>query len=212
MKNIVFILLFLFPLSMWSQAVKDVEYIGSGNEGYFPVLKEGKWGFMDSLGKLTVDFRTDLIHNKKKAAGRDVGVASMSYPVLSQGRAITRKDLNGIPYYGYINEKGEEIVKPQYLNLSNFKDDYAFGLKIEERYLGRNDLLDIKIKSYKYDVVLLDRNGEIKQYLAGPFPIGLAKEKLRQAPPINVRMLKSNLVAVKNPAGKWEVHRLDGKI
>ena len=76
------------------------------------------------------------------------------------------------------------------------------ALKIYEKFLGRNDLLDITIKSYKYDVVLIDMKGEVKQYLAGPFPVAVSREKLREAPRIEARWVNENLIAVKNPQKK----------
>jgi len=82
------------------------------------------------------------------------------------------------------------------------------ALKIYEKFLGRNDLLDITIKSYKYDVVLIDMKGEVKQYLDGPFPVAVSREKLREAPRIEARWVNENLIAVRNPQKKWEIHKL----
>lgn len=199
----------MIPLLAFSQVIQDLEFIGPANEGYIPVLKNNKWGFINSQGELTIDFRNDLVHNEKTSAKTDLGVASQQFPGMYDGRIIIKKVINEIPYYGFIDSSGKTVIEPEFLNVSNFNNGNALALKIEEKFLGRNDLLDITIKSYKYDVVLIDREGEVKQYLAGPFPVAVSREKLREAPRIEARWMNENLIAVKNPQNKkWEVYKL----
>lgn len=69
----------------------------------------------------------------------------------------------------------------------NPKNGHAFALKVEERFLGNNNLLNIKLKSYYYDVVLIDKWGKVIEYLAGPFPVAVSEKKLNIAPPIVAR-------------------------
>lgn len=200
--------LFMIPLFTFSQIIQDLEFIGPENEGYIPVLKNNKWGFINSQGEVAVNFRSDLIHNEKTSSKTDVGVASQQIPCMRDGRIIIKKVIDEIPYYGFIDSSGKTVIEPEFLNVSNFNNGHALALKIEEKFLGRNDLLDITIKSYNYDVVLIDREGEVKQYLAGPFPVGISREKLRVAPSIEARWVSEDLIAVKNPQKKWEIHKI----
>lgn len=81
-------------------------------------------------------------------------------------------------------------------------------LRSKRPFLGRNNLLDIKVKSYKYDVVLLDKNGEVLKYLSGPFPVSFSKEKLRKPPAIEAKWISPQLITVRNPGKKWEVFKI----
>ncbi|MFO7719771.1 MAG: WG repeat-containing protein [Gillisia sp.] len=198
----------MIPLLTFSQVIQDLEFIGPAHEGHFPVLKNNKWGFINSKGEVAVNFRSDLIHNEKTSSKTDVGVASQQIPRMHDGRIIIKKVIDEIPYYGFIDSSGKTVIEPEFLNVSNFNNGQALALKIEEKFLGRNDLLDITIKSYNYDVVLIDREGEVKQYLAGPFPVAVSRQKLREAPLIEARWVSEELIAVKNPQKKWEIHKI----
>lgn len=198
----------IIPLLTFSQVIQDLEFIGPANEGHIPVLKNNKWGFINSQGEVVVNFRNDLVYNEKTSFKNDVGVASQQIPCMKDGRIIIKKFIDEIPYYGYIDSSGKTVIEPEFLNVSNFNNGHALALKIEEEFLGRNDLLDIKIKSYKYDVVLIDKAGEVKQYLAGPFPVAVFKKKLREPPRIEARWMSEDLIALKNPQKKWEVYKI----
>ena len=209
MKSGLWLTVFLMiPLLTFSQVIQDLDFIGPANEGHIPVLKNNKWGFINSQGEVAVNFRSDLIHNEKISSKTDVGVDSQQIPSMRDGRIIIKKVIDQIPYYGFIDSSGKTVIEPEFLNVSNFNNGYALALKIEEKFLGRNDLLDITIKSYNYDVVLIDREGEVKQYLAGPFPVGISREKLREAPRIEARWVSEDLIAVKNPEKKWGIHKI----
>lgn len=198
----------MVPLLTFSQVIEGLEFIGPANEGHIPVLKNNKWGFINSQGEVVINFRSDLIQNEKTSSKIDVGVASQQIPSMHDGRIIIKKVIDKIPYYGFIDSSGKTVIEPEFLNVSNFDNGLAFALKIEEKFLGRNELLDITIKSYNYDVVLIDKEGEVKQYLAGPFPVGISREKLREAPRIEARWVSKDLIAVKNPQKKWEIYKI----
>ncbi|MDX1602942.1 MAG: WG repeat-containing protein [Salinimicrobium sediminis] len=208
MKNYLFLMLFLFSAAGVSQEIKDLQVVGPLHDGFIPVMKNNQWGFINSEGDLVVDFRDDLVHHEVKTTGNDLGVLSQKYPMLSDGMAIVNKKVGGITYYGFIDATGKVVIEPQYLNVSNFNNGQALALKIEETFLGRNNLLDIKVKSYKYDVVLLDKNGEVLKYLSGPFPVSFSKEKLRKPPAIEAKWISPQLITVRNPGKKWEVFKI----
>ncbi|MFD1096290.1 WG repeat-containing protein [Salegentibacter chungangensis] len=201
-------MLILFPLLAFSQTLGELDYIAPMNDRYSAVHKEGQWGFINSSGELVVDFRKDLIHNKETEDQNEMGVEAQKYPLMQDNRSIIKKTIEDIPYYGFIDERGNIAIKPVFLNVSNFKNDKALALKIDEEYLGRNDVLDKKVVSYKYDVVLIDKDGKALQYLSGPFPVSLSKEKLRKAPSIKAKYISEDVIAVKGPEKTWEVFKI----
>ncbi len=57
-------------------------------------------------------------------------------------------------------------------------------------------------------MVLIDKNGEVVSYLAGPFPVPFSKEKLRTAPTVEARWIGKSLLAVKTPDKKWKIQKI----
>lgn len=209
MKTLILItILFSVPSLFFAQKVQSLELVGPAHEGYIPVMKNNQWGILNDEGELVVDFRSDLIYNSTPGTNLDMGIASIKYPKLSDNRAIIKKVSNRIPYYGFIDSTGTTVIEPEYLNVSNFKNGHAFALKIEERFLGNNNLLNIKIKSYFFDVVLIDKWGKVIEYLAGPFPVAVSEKKLNVAPSIVAKWVGDDLVAVKTPEKKWNIFKI----
>lgn len=115
-------------------------YIGASsansgfNEGFAPVKKNGKWGYIDLKGKVVIDFLFDDAW------------------CFSEGLAPVK--LNG--KYGYINNKGKVVIDCTYVSSYGFhkgvavvKDDNKFG------FINRNGAWLIKPE---YDDVDLGRN------------------------------------------------------
>lgn len=207
MKPIRLFLVLLIPFIMDAQELKDLSYVGALHEGYAPVKKNNQWGFINSSGELIIDFRSDLIENEKVVTSGDLGVATQKRPVMQEKRAIIKNNIEGVNYYGFINEKGEEVIAPEFLNVSLFNDGKALALKLEGEQLGKNEVLGKRMISYKYDVVVIDPDGEVLQYLAGPFPVTVSKRNLRDAPPIAARTLGENLISVRGPDKLWQVYQ-----
>lgn len=207
MKPFRLFLILLLPFFMNGQDLKELDYVGSIHEGYAPVKKDNQWGFIDSSGELVVNFRSDLVENEKVSNTRDLGVASQQLPLMQEDRAIIKKNVEGVNYYGFIDENGNVVIEPEFLNVSLFNDGKALALKLEGEQLGKNEILGKRMISYKYDVVFIDKDGEILKYLSGPFPVSVAKRNLREAPPINARILSDNLISVRGPDKSWELFR-----
>lgn len=203
------ILLILLPFALCAQTVKDVDFVAPLEDGYAAVKKGNTWGFIDEGGVLVVSFKDDLVSHDKASDKIDLGIASLSYPVMVENRSIVRAVKSGIPYYGYIDASGSEVIAPRFLNVSIFKNGYALALKVEESVLGRNEPLGKRVVSYHYDVVLINLEGEVIKYLTGPFPIALSREKLKTAPPIVAKDISENLIAVRMPNNKWGVFKID---
>lgn len=207
MKNLLLGILLSIPLVLFSQEPKEFDYVANQENGFTAVKKDGSWGFLDNNGNMAVALRSDLIANDNPTPGK-IGVTGVKYPQLKDERAIIKKQKNGINYYGFINARGETIISPVYLNVSNFSHGKALAIKLEQEELGENQLLGKRVLSYKYDVVLLDKEGEILKYLEGPFPVSVSRKKLKQAPAINAKWLGENMLGVKGPNGKWRIHKL----
>lgn len=202
------VLLFLITLPGFAQVQKDLDHIGPFQEGYAAVQKQDAWGFINEEGELVVDYRNDLIRNSSISQKVDLGVASQRYPVFKEGRSIIRQIKNDIPYYGYIDTSGKTVIEPQFLNVSSFSNGKALALKVDEEELGKNTVLGKRVVSYKYDVVLIDDQGEVLEYLAGPFPVSVSRQKLRTPPEIAAKRISENLVAVKGTDNRWMIFRL----
>jgi hypothetical protein len=207
MRNLILGILISIPFVLFAQEQKEYDFVAN-QENEFTAVKQGdSWGFLDGNGDLVVKLRSDLITNEEPESD-DIGVAGIKYPQLKDERAIISKQENGINYYGFINAEGKTIIEPEFLNVTNFSNGKALALKLEKERLGENALLGKNVISYKYDVVLIDRNGEVLKYLEGPFPVSVSKKKLREAPKINAKWLGEKVVSVKGPNKKWRVHKL----
>lgn len=75
------------------------------------VKKDGKYGFVDKLGNLVTPMQW-----KAKDYGAEPLFANHRAPVLDP---VTNK-------YGYINTRGEMVIKPQFTDAGNFENGYAF--------------------------------------------------------------------------------------
>lgn len=204
--------LLLIPFISFSQVIKDLDLIAPYVDGYAAVRKNNQWGFINSEGILVTPFRSDLIFNEKPSGSSDLGIASLRFPQMANGRSIIKAVKNQVPYYGFIDHTGKIVIEPEFLNVSQFQNGYALALKVDEEKLGVNPLLGKGMLAYKYDVVLIDSTGAVKQYLAGPFPVSVSREKLRTAPPIRAKFLSDNLISVQGPNKSWEVHKIDPKL
>lgn len=74
-----------------------------GNENYAAVKKNGKWGFIDTSGKVKIDYQFD-----------DALSFSQHLAAVKQG------DL-----WGYISLKGDVVIKPVFLQVKNFVNGSA---------------------------------------------------------------------------------------
>jgi hypothetical protein len=207
MKNLIVGILISIPFVLFAQEPKEFDFVSNQEEGFSTVRLGDNWGFIDTSGEVLFELRNDLVMNKNPKKNR-IGVAGIEYPQLKEERAIISKKKDGVNYYGFINAEGKTVIEPEFLNVSNFSNGKALALKLEEERLGENQLLRKNVLSYKYDVVLIDKDGEVLKYLEGPFPVAVSKQKLREAPEINAKWLDENLLSVKGPNKKWRIHKL----
>lgn len=199
MKKLLITLL-LIPFLGIAQTLEDLEYISPFNNDVAAIKKDNEWGFIDQNGKIIVDFRNDLILTKTDNA---------NYPIFSNERCLIAHHKDGVLYYGYIDKTGKTVITPQFLNASNFKNDVAVALKlVKEESSGMNELMK-NIVNYHYYEVVIEKAGEINQYLTEePIHITLTKEKMKKPPVITSKLISNNLIAVRNNNNKWTLKKI----
>lgn len=200
MKNLL-IVIFLIPLLGFSQSIEKFDYISPFNNEVAAVKKADKWGFINREGTLVIDFRDDLVTTKT-----DNG----SYPIFYDERCLITEEKDGIPYLGYINATGKTVIEPQFLNATNFKEGAAIVVKlVKEQSSGMNELMKNAV-SYHYFEIVIDKDGEINQYLSeDPIHITLTKEKMKNRPAITSKFISDDLIAINNNNKKWTVKRIN---
>jgi len=199
MKKIVllFVVLFLSSVYISAQSVENLDFISPISEGLSAIKKDNQWAFINKEGAIVVNFRSDLVTTKCNDG---------DYPIFFNNRCLIVKVTNGISYFGYINTNGKVVIEPEYLNATNFIDNEAIVLKLTKEKVGENDVLGKNIVQYKYYDVILDTNGNIKQYLTPKgFNIALDKKYLKKPPKITSKRISDNLYAVVNKNKKWTI-------
>ena len=124
-----------------------------------------------------------------------------SYPVFRSGRCLIKEIKDDVAYFGYIDINGDIVVKPQFINATNFKYDKAIVTKLIKYELGYNRIMEKPVVSYKYQEIVIDRSGEIIVFLTKEKPLSYLKP-FRKIPIINSKIISENLVIIKNERDK----------
>jgi len=91
-----------------------VDEFGDFREGLCAVKKGEKWGFIDTLGNLVINFVLDF-HSFK-----------YEYPFFSSGLCMLTYADNGYKALRYIDKKGNDVIRnPNYFDGTPFTDGYA---------------------------------------------------------------------------------------
>ncbi|UOB17032.1 WG repeat-containing protein [Abyssalbus ytuae] len=197
MKKSVFIfsLLILCSFIGFSQIISGVDEVGTVSEDLISIKRAGKWAFIDSQGKMVINYRSDLLADEKT-----------TNPLFKNGLCAIQEIKDGIPYYGFINTKGETVIPAEYLQITDFENGYAIALKVSQKSRGKSMLGKEIIDNY-YDEVLIDKNGNVVEYLYGPKLITLSKGYYK-APVITSKRVSKNLVAARTDDGKWKIFKI----
>ncbi len=209
-------LLIVLPCLGWSQsvrelnvaAVKDLDQVTEFNEGLAAVRKGDSWGFIDTSGNLVIDFRNDLVWHKNPDPSAS-GVNGMAYPRFSEGRCPFRafqEEEGEIPFYGFIDTKGNTVIKPEFLNVSEFKDGHALGIYFKKTFRGKNNF-QLNIYDYTFTEVVLNPAGEMVWPLAERLNI-LMQARRYETPALLSRIVGPALLAVETTPGKWEIRKI----
>lgn len=184
-----------------TQTTENLDYVSTFNEGLAAVKKGNQWAFINTNGQLVINFRSDLVSTESEDG---------TYPIFKNGRCLIEEKKEGISYYGYIDITGKEIIEPQFLNATNFKDEVAIVIYLVSEELGKNNLLGKDMVNYKYFEVAIDLQGAIITYLTKEgTTIILDKKSLKKSPAITSRLISKNLIAVKMENNKWTIKKIE---
>jgi len=199
MKKVIllFFACLILPLIGITQTLDNLDYVAPVNDGVIAIKKGNQWGFIDETGNIVVNFRDDIVSTEGN---------NMSYPIFNNNRCIISQVKDGITYFGYIDKTGKTVIEPQYLNALNFNNEIAIVLELIKKSVGKNDVLDKKIISYRYFEVTIDKDGMIQNYLT---PEGthiiLEKKYLKVPPKIHSKLITNNLYTTKTKNNKWVI-------
>lgn len=203
MKNLlIFIICFGIHSAAFAQILGDIDEVYPLHGDFAAIKKANQWAFITKDGKKAVDFRNDLVlTNKVNSLNQTI-----SYPIFNDGRCLIRKLKGNTPYFGFINEKGEEIIKAQFLNATNFSNGYAIVVLSSKDSIGFNEVLKIPIMSSYMEEYVIDTSGELVKYLYNPRKQIPANYK-NGIPIIESKFIAPKLVAVRTKSEKWEIHQ-----
>lgn len=201
-KLLLLIVCFGFYTAVFPQILSDIDEVYPFHNDFAAIKKANQWAFIDKEGKKIINFRTDLVlTNRLNYLNQTI-----SYPVFNDDRCLIRKLIGDTYYYGFINEKGEEIIKPQFLNATNFSNGYAIVVMSSKEAIGFNYALKKAVVSNVLEEYVIDTSGELVKYLYNPrknVPVNYKNG----VPIIETMFIAPKLVAVKTKNEKWEIHQ-----
>jgi len=200
-------LLVLMPYSGAAQDLAEIDEVAPFNEGLAAVRKGNQWGFINEKGDLVIDFRDDLVWNKFADTGRE-DVDGIRQPIFRDGRCLIKEMLEEeeIYVYGFIDKTGKTVIKPEYLNVTEFNQGYAVGILLTKTFRGKNNF-QLNIYDYKFSEVILDTKGDIMLLLTQRDNILMSRRRY-ELPDLYAKLLSPKLAAVKK-GDNWELKKLD---
>ena len=199
-KLLILLVCFSVYTGVFAQTLSDLDEVYPFQGDFAAIKKENQWAFINKEGKKIIDFRADLVLTNRLNSLNQ----TTSYPVFNDGRWLIRKLMGDTYYYGFINEKGEEVIKTQFLNATNFSNGYAIVVLSSKDSIGFNYVLKKAIVSDIIEEYVIDTSGELVKYLYNPRKNVPANYK-NGIPIIESKFIAPNLVAVKNKNKKWDI-------
>jgi hypothetical protein len=199
MKKVIILCLtfIIIPILAEAQSVTDVDFISPIHNEVVAIQKNGKWAFVDKEGHIIIDYRTDLVTTSTEDG---------DYPMFNDNRCPIVNIKAGISYFGFIDKTGKTVIKPQFLNSTDFQDGTAIALEVTKKVIARNTALGKDMVNYRYFEVLINTNGEITYYLTKDgVNIVLDKDFLRAVPQITSNRISENVYAVKTKKNSWDI-------
>ena len=207
MKNLVILISCLIIYSIgYSQILKDVDRVTPFHEDLAAIRKNDQWAFINKNGEKVIAFRDDLVSTSDKHFLDKNGITSVTYPLFKDDRCLIKKLIDGTYYYGFINNKGEESIEPQYLNATNFNNGYAIVIKFAKNEMGSNFMLGKKVVNYKLEEYIIDTSGKTVKYLDNARNMNTSKNKTKRPPEFRSKFIAPHLVAVMSPDKKWNIY------
>ncbi|MDP2069766.1 MAG: WG repeat-containing protein [Lutibacter sp.] len=201
-KLLILLVCFSVYTGVFAQTLSDIDEVYPFHGDFAAIKKANQWAFVNKEGKKIIDFRSDLVlTNRLNSLNQTI-----SYPVFNDGRCLIRKLMGDTYYYGFINEKGVEVIKPQFLNATNFSNGYAIVVLTSKDSIGFNYVLKKAVVSNIMEEYVINTSGELVKYLYNPRKNVPANYK-NGVPIIESKFIAPNLVAVKTKNKKWEIHQ-----
>ncbi len=201
-KLLILLVCFSVYTGVFAQTLSDIDEVYPFHGDFAAIKKANQWAFINKEGKKIIDFRTDLVLTNRLNSLNQ----TTSYPVFNDGRCLIRKLMGDTYYYGFINEKGIEVIKPQFLNATNFSNGYAIVVTTTKDSIGFNVVLNKAVVSNIFEEYVINTSGELVKYLYNPRKNVPANYK-NGVPIIESKFIAPNLVAVKTKNKKWEIHQ-----
>lgn len=198
MKNLLILIICLSiqPFG-FAQILTDIDEVTPLNENLIAIRNGNQWGFINEKGVLVIDYRDDFVLDKDVAK---------PYPFFKDERCLIRKLIDNEYLYGFIDNTGNEVITPQYLNASNFYNGYAIISKLLKEKIGFNEVLKKDITSIKLEEFIIDIHGEIVLYLENPRNYIPPKVISKIPPKFNSKFIAPHLIAVMKKDEKWDVY------
>lgn len=200
-KLLILIVCLSIHSAAFSQIFSEIDEVYPFHGDFAAIKKANQWAFIDKEGNKTIDFRADLVLTSRLNSLNQKTV----YPVFNDGRCLIKKLKDGTYYFGFINEKGEEAIKTQFLNATNFSNGYAIVVLSSRDSIGFNYVLKKAIVSNIIEEYVIDTAGELVKYLYNPRKNVPANYK-NGVPIIESKFIAPRMVAVKNKNKKWDIH------
>ena len=195
------VMVLIAPILCFPQAIENIDYISPFNEDVAAIKKGNLWAFIDASGTMIIDFRDDVVVTKN---------GDEEYPIFKNDRCLISNKKDGINYFGYIDKTGKSVIESQFLNATPFENNVAVVLKLTEEVLGENNLLDKKVISYKYFEVVIDKQGNVKNYLdLKGTAVALDKKYLYKPPVILRHLISENLYTYMDRNKKWVIEKIE---
>lgn len=191
----------VFSFSGIAQTIQNIDFISPYSDGVAAIQKGDNWAFINNQGDLVIDFRSDLVLTT---------IGNLEYPVFNSNRCLIVEKKDGISYFGFIDKSGQTVIKPQYLNATNFNTDLALAIELVKTNIGNNDLLEKPMVNYGSREVIINTSGEITHYLTqDPKRITLSKDFMGKPPEITSKIISNNVFAVWTKENKWEIKKIE---
>mgnify|MGYP003630188512 FL=1 len=198
MKNLLIALL-LLPFMGVAQTIENIDYISPFHNDLAAIKKGNKWAFINKEGETVIDFRNDFV---------STNINNVSYPLFYNDRCLIEQIKDGVSYFGYIDKSGKTIIKPQFLNATNFNKGKALALKVKKEIIGYNNIFRKNMVNYHYFEVVIDTEGNMTDHLTQLAIHTPPKPKSKKPIPIiTSKLISKNLVAVKRD-NKWVIKKI----
>ncbi|WP_350285343.1 WG repeat-containing protein [uncultured Croceitalea sp.] len=205
MKITTTVLALFTVLGLAAQLPEALDEVAPFSEDLAAIRKGNDWAFIDDLGTIVIDFRSD-IHWNPSAKETSKGVNAVRQPKFSDGLCMVRTYVDDIAVYGFINTKGELVIEHQFLNVHPFKNGFTTGVIYEKVFRGRNEF-KLDIYEHKFHEVLMDASGKIIEFLGRRYNIQMKKSRYK-LPTVSARLLNDQLVAVKIK-NDWAIKKIN---